>query len=290
MPFPPAPQGGFPEDRVVWVFGHPRSGTTWLGHLLADGLNLKMWNEPYLGQVLGFANLLRDNEPARFQDPTFWMSEQQEAHWPASLNAFFMDVIARQGGPAEGHAGLAIKEPNGTVVAPLLLKALPQAKAIFVLRDPRDVIASLIDARKPGSWMGERVAEEFNRTRVVNQSIKRFQRIAAGLQELEQTAAGRLYEMVYERLRTDTFGEMRHLAHVLGLPCDEAVLRAAVEKNAYERIPAERKGPGKFVRTARVGGWQEELEPGEITAIHRQLGDFLRSRGYEIPGEAGGRP
>ena len=290
MPFPPAPQGGFPEDRVVWVFGHPRSGTTWLGHLLADGLNLKMWNEPYLGQVLGFANLLRDNEPARFQDPTFWMSEQQEAHWPASLNAFFMDVIARQAGPAEGHAGLAIKEPNGTVVAPLLLKALPQAKAIFVLRDPRDVIASLIDARKPGSWMGERVAEEFNRTRVVNQSIKRFQRIAAGLQELEQTAAGRLYEMVYERLRTDTFGEMRHLAHVLGLPCDEAVLRAAVDKNAYERIPAERKGPGKFVRTARVGGWQEELEPGEITAIHRQLGDFLRSRGYEIPGEAGGRP
>jgi hypothetical protein len=40
VPFPPAPQGGFPEDRVVWVFGHPRSGTTWLGQLLTDGLAL----------------------------------------------------------------------------------------------------------------------------------------------------------------------------------------------------------------------------------------------------------
>ena len=98
MPFPPAPQGGFPEDRVVWVFGHPRSGTTWLGQLLTDGLTLKMWNEPYLGQFLNFTNLLRENEPRRFEDPTFWMSDPQEENWKASLNIFFMDVIARQGG------------------------------------------------------------------------------------------------------------------------------------------------------------------------------------------------
>jgi hypothetical protein len=290
VPFPPAPQGGFPEDRIVWVFGHPRSGTTWLGHLLADGLNLKMWNEPYLGQILGFANLLRDNEPGRFGDPTFWMSDPQEEHWPASLNLFFNDVIARQGGSAAGFTGLAIKEPNGTVVAPLLMKAMPEAKAIFVIRDPRDVIASLIDARKPGSWMGERVVEGFDRTRVVNQSIKRFQRVAAGLQELEQIAPGRLYEMFYERLRVNTFAEMRHLAHVLGLPCDEAALRSAVERHDYERIPAERKGPGRFVRTARVGGWAEELQPEEIATINHQLGDFLQARGYPLTGTGAGSP
>jgi hypothetical protein len=212
------------------------------------------------------------------------MSDPQEEHWPASLNLFFNDVIARQGGPAAGFAGLAVKEPNGTVVAPLLMKAMPRAKAIFMIRDPRDVIASLIDARKPGSWMGERVVEGFDRTRVVSQSIKRFHRIAAGLHELEQIAAGRLYEMVYERLRVNTFAEMRHLAHVLGLPCDEAALASAVERHDYERIPAERKGPGKFVRTARVGGWAEELHPEEIAKINRELGDFLQERGYPLDG------
>jgi len=289
VPFPPPPPGGFPEERVVWVFGHPRSGTTWLVQLLTDGLNLRLWNEPYLGQILGFANLLKDNEPGRFDDPTFWMSHPQEENWRASLNALFMDVIARQAGSAAGFAGLAIKEPNGTVVAPLIVKAMPQAKFVFMLRDPRDVIASLIDARKPGSWMGERVHEEFNRTKVVNQSIKRFLRIAEGLKEVEALAPGRLYEMRYERLRRDPLAEMNHLAHVLGLPCDTAALRKAIERHDYERIPAERKGPGRFVRTARVGGWQEELEASEIAAIHRQLGTFLNELGYPVPtgGEGG---
>jgi len=285
-----APRGGFSEDRIVWVFGHPRSGTTWLGQLLTDGLNLKMWNEPYLGQILGFANLLRDNEPGRFEDPTFWMSNPQEQNWSASLNTFFMDVIARQGGPAAGFEGLAIKEPNGTVVAPLILKAMPQAKAILVLRDPRDVIASLIDARKPGSWMHERLTQEFDRAKVVKQSIRRFERIAGLLGELEARAGARFYEMRYERLRADTFAEMRHLAHVLALPCDERALERAVERHAYERIPAERKGPGRFVRTARVGGWAEELEEGEIAAIHRRLGAFLAGRGYPQPQEPAGKP
>ncbi len=273
----------------MWVFGHPRSGTTWLGQLLADGLNLRLWNEPYLGQFLAFTNLLRDNEPARFEDPTFWMSHPQEEHWRASLNAFFMDVIARQGGPEAGFAGLAIKEPNGTVVAPLIVKAMPRAKFIFMLRDPRDVIASLIDARKPGSWMSERVQEEFNRTKVVNQSIKRFLRIAEGLRQIEALAPGRLYEMRYERLRRDPFAEMNHLAHILGLPCDEAALRKAIDRHDYERIPDERKGPGRFVRTARVGGWQAELEAGEIAAIHHQLGAFLTELGYPIPAGGEGR-
>lgn len=270
------------------MFGHPRSGTTWLVQLLTDGLNLKLWNEPYLGQILGFANLLKDNEPGRFDDPTFWMSHPQEENWRASLNTLFMDVIARQAGPAAGFAGLAIKEPNGTVVAPLIVKAMPQARFIFMLRDPRDVIASLIDARKPGSWMGERVQEEFNRTKVVNQSVKRFLRIAEGLKEVEALAPGRLYEMRYERLRRDPLAEMSHLAHVLDLPGDTAVLRKAIERHDYERIPAERKGPGRFVRTARVGGWQEELEAGEVATIHRQLGTFLNEFGYPMPTEGGG--
>lgn len=289
MPFPTPPAGGFPEDRVVWVFGHPRSGTTWLGQLLTDGLSLKMWNEPYLGQFLAFSNTLRENEPTRYEDPTFWMSDPQEENWRASLNAFFLDVIARQGGPAAGFAGLVIKEPNGTVVAPLIMKAMPEAKAIFMLRDPRDVIASLIDARKPGSWMDERLTQEFDRDKIVKQSVRRFERIAEVLGDLEATTAGRFYEMRYERLRRDPFAEMRHLAHILGLPCDEEVLRRSIERHDYERIPAERKGPGRFVRTARVGGWPEELEPAEQGLIHRRLGAFLVARGYPVPEEPAGR-
>ena len=280
MSFPPPPEDGFTEDRVIWLFGHPRSGTTWLARLLTDGFGLKMWNEPYLVQVLGFANRLQRNEPGRFDDETFWMSHPQEGNWTASLNLFLADVIARQGGPAACHAGLVIKEPNGSPFAPTLMKAMPEAKVIFMLRDPRDVIASLIDARKPGSWMDQRVTGDFDRGSIVNGSVRRFLRIGDVLDELAEIAPGRICEVRYEDLRADTTAEMQRIASVLGLPVDAAVISAAVERHAYEAIPEDKKGPGMFVRTARVGGWRDELKPGEIERITRTLEGFLAAKGY----------
>lgn len=287
MPFPPPPEGGFSESQVTWVFGHPRSGTTWLGRLLDDGLNLKLWNEPYMGQLLGFLNILRRNDPLRFEDPTFWMSDPQRDNWRASLNALFTDVIARQAGPLGDRVGLAIKEPNGSVAAPVILEAMPQATAIFMLRDPRDVIASLLDARKPGSWMDARLTLEFDRTKIVKQSIARFEKISEALTELESKATGRVYLMRYAEMRDATLVEMRKMAETLGIPVDEARLSAAVDKHSYENIPDENKGPGKFVRTAKVGGWQEELEKQEVRLIHRKLRPFLMERGFEVPPRSG---
>jgi hypothetical protein len=282
--FPSPPRGGFREHSVIWLFGHPRSGTTWLGRLFTDGFGLQMWNEPYLGQVFGFVTQLRRNEPARFEDPTFWMSDLQRPHWRASLNVFLNDVIARQAGPAKGRAGLVIKEPNGTLHASLFAEVMPEARIVFMMRDPRDVIASLLDARKPGSWMAERVTAEFDRDAIVNGSIRRFLRIGEVLDELDEIAGGRCVVVGYEALRADTIGELRRTAACIGLEWVDASVRAAVERHAYERIPDDKKGPGKFVRTARVGGWQEELTGDEQRRIQRKLGPFLAAHGYP-PGE-----
>lgn len=279
-PFPSPPRGAFRERAVVWLFGHPRSGTTWLGRLLADGFGMQLWNEPYLGQVFGFVTQLRRNEPARFEDPTFWMSDPQRANWRASLNVFLNDVIARQVSPEKGRTGLVIKEPNGTMTASLFAEAMPESRVVFMLRDPRDVIASLVDARKPGSWMAERVTSEFDRDAIVNGSIRRFLRIGEVLEELALTAPGRHAVVTYEALRADTVAELRRAATAVELEWDDRAVRAAVDRHAYERIPDDRKGPGKFVRTARVGGWREELTDGEQRRIERKLGEFLAVHGY----------
>ncbi|NQV07042.1 sulfotransferase domain-containing protein [bacterium] len=94
--------------------------------------------------------------------------------------------------------------------------------------------------------------------------------------------------MRYERMREETLGEMRHLAHVLDLPYDIDQLAVAVERRAYENIPADRKGPGKFVRNTQVGGWRNDLEQQEIKRIENGLGDFLTEHGYAfVDGEGG---
>jgi hypothetical protein len=43
-----------------------------------------------------------------------------------------------------------IKEPNGSVGAPLLTEALPESRMILLVRDPSDVISSLLDAAREG--------------------------------------------------------------------------------------------------------------------------------------------
>ena len=49
-----------------------------------------------------------------------------------------------------------MKEPNGSIGAPLLMDALPESRMIFLVRDPRDVVASSMDAHRKGSWHYER--------------------------------------------------------------------------------------------------------------------------------------
>ena len=56
---------------------------------------------------------------------------------------------------------LVIKEPHGTLGAPLLAEALPESRMIVLVRDPRDVISSKMDAAREGSW-----AEEAQKRRV----------------------------------------------------------------------------------------------------------------------------
>lgn len=283
MSFPAPPADGFAESDAVWIFGHPRSGTTWLANLLRAGLRMKLWNEPYLGQFLAFRNTLAANDPMRIEDETFWFSDPQEDNWRASLNLLFNDVIARQAGPRGDYRGLVLKEPNGSVVAPWIVKAMPDAKVVFVVRDIRDVVASLIDARKPGSWMDTRLTEDFDRMKIVKQSVNRMDRIAERIAEVREVAGdGRYYEMRYERLRTATFDEVNHLAHHFGFPVEADVLESAVHDLAYENIPAEDKGPGKFIRKGEVGSWKEELEWKEVDFIQRKLAPIFDQFGYEV--------
>ena len=47
---------------------------------------------------------------------------------------------------------LAIKEPNGSIGAPLLAEAFPESLMILLVRDPRDVVSSAMAAQRKGSW------------------------------------------------------------------------------------------------------------------------------------------
>jgi hypothetical protein len=60
---------------------------------------------------------------------------------------------------------------------------------------------------------------------------------------------------------------MRRLYSSLGIEVGEKELERAVERHAWEAIPEDMKGQGKFYRKASPGGWREDLTPRQAKIV-----------------------
>jgi hypothetical protein len=80
----------------------------------------------------------------------------------------------------------------------------------------------------------------------------------------------------YEDLRADTLQTMKRIYSALEMPVEEAELARSVEKNSWEKIPAEQKGEGKFHRKAKPGDWSEDLTARQARIVEGVAGSLLR--------------
>ncbi len=87
--------------------------------------------------------------------------------------------------------------------------------------------------------------------------------------------------MRYEDLLADTPRQLERIAAWLGLDAPQGWAAEVADRHAFERVPAERRGGGRFHRAATPGLWRENMSPGEQEAVERVLGDKLRELGYE---------
>src|SRR5215204_1159468 len=142
---------GIPPGHFIWVFGVARTGSSWLGAMMGDLDGHATWYEPYVGDVFGYAYYMRAGEQQRRREDYILGDPYREA-WIRSLRTFVLEgANARFPGLGES-CYLIVKEPNGSVGAPLLVEALPESRVILLVRDPRDVVASLLAAQRGGSW------------------------------------------------------------------------------------------------------------------------------------------
>jgi hypothetical protein len=196
--------------------------------------------------------------------------------------------------PGVGNEGyLVIREPNGSIGAPLLMEALPESRMIFLVRDPRDVIASALDSARKGSWLYKRRIEEgAGRAKTFDMATETLLQSTATMylqnvgnsKEAYEAHGGPKVLVKYEDLRADTLGTMKSLYSELGIEVDERKLARAVKKHAWENVPEEEKGEGKFHRKATPGGWREDLTEKQVEMVERitapLLEDFYATEGH----------
>ena len=273
---------GLRPENILWIFGSGRSGSTWLSSMMGEMSGQTLWGEPWVGTLFG--NFYYGQDKGRRQNPQFIMGSHRES-WLGSIRNFVLDASAVTFPKLKATDYLVIKEPNGSIGAPLLMEALPESRMVLLVRDPRDVIASSLDARREGGWHFEK-----NKGRLYKErkeppkkgSLKfaegRAQNYLQGMGNAKQAYdahEGRKVLVKYEELRADTLGTMKRLYSTLGVPVDESELARVVEEHSWENIPEEQKGEGKFYRKGKPGGWREDLTPEQAETVERITAPLL---------------
>src|SRR5919205_1413432 len=150
---------------------------------------------------------------------------------------------------------------------------------ILLIRDPRDVAASTMDARRTGGWSyernkrlyleGQRVPADKDPDAFVANPANQYLRNVGNSKLAYDAHQGRKVLVKYEDLRADTLSTMKRIYYALGIPADKEELARVVEKHSWENIPEEEKGEGKFYRKATPQAWREDLTRHQVRTVER---------------------
>jgi hypothetical protein len=265
-------------EQLIWMFGHSRTGSTWLSWMMAELENQERWHEPYVGMLFGtfIYQKLKDN-PVVLNSPTFIMAEPYREVWLRSIGNFILEGAAARFPELKEDQYLVVKEPNGSIGAPLLTEATRGSRMIFLIRDPRDVIASRLEAFGKAGWAHQK--RDYSTAEKLNDHTERlandYLRVVSKVQEAYEAHPGKKVLVRYEDLRHDTPNVLKAMYDALEVEADEAQIEAAVMKHSWDQIPESEKGKDKFFRKAQPGGWREDLTPDQIKLVEDITGPLL---------------
>lgn len=286
------------EDRLAWIFGSSRSGSTWLLRMLSDLRGVVSIDDPHLGHHLGvwrpipLAWAACESPPelstlldVKAEEPGYFFADRYRDAWWEPLREL---VRARFEAQARERAGdpsatelILVKEP-GSHVAPLLAELFPLSKVIFLLRDGRDVVDSWLDAYQAGSWAipggAFPVAPEGRPALIRWLSAVWAYRSRAVRRAFESRAPEDRILIRYEDLREEPAIYLEQLCAMFGL--DRRQVPGVVDRHRFEEVPVADRGPRRAVRSATPGGWRRNLTAAEQAEMDSVLGDALREFGY----------
>ncbi len=265
--------GHLTGKNLVFLVGCPRSGTTWLQRLLAAHPQIKTGQESHLFEYIGPQLRLWKshlNRPAGERSglglPCYFSEEEFYAAIKEYLSRLMRPML---NGLEPGEIFLE-KTPGHAIFIREIAELLPCARIIHLVRDPRDVVASLLAVSR--SW-GQNWAPRQARqaAHLWARHVKAAQGGAAIL------PLGQFLEVRYESLYCDPLSTLRNIAYFLNLSWADEEIQVAVKANSTNELQQGRGTPipvagehGKqnapvlqepkgFVRKARPGSWKEDL-------------------------------
>lgn len=246
------------EERLVFVVGSPRSGTTFTGSAL--------------GSLPGFVDL-DEVQPWKAAIPGLVGLPEDEA---ARRLRTILERVRRLG-LARGLRGVE-QTPETSFVLAAALRAYPQAVAVHVVRDGRDVVTSLLErgwlsAAREGAddarlafgpharfWVEPGREEEFRSVSDATRCAWAWRRYVTAARSVPE----RTVELRYEDLVADPARAAEPVAAGLGVPVGPVA-------EAFSRV-----------HDRSAGRWRRDLTAEQVADVEREAGEQLTALGYAL--------
>jgi len=286
--------------NLVFIVGCSRSGTTWLQRLLASHPQVSTGQESFLfykyvgPQLRAWREELRrasSGDPSAGRGGVGLSCYFREEEFAAVLRSYMLRLLEPMIGNLQPSELFVEKSPQHALFIPEIKQLLPDSRVIHIMRDPRDVAASLMAASR--SWGSEWAPRRPHRAaRMWTQHVR------AVREDAKDLPASEYCELKYEELWAAPEATLKKVSDFLGLEWTGNTLQDAVTANRAEavrsgggtplrvygevakRIGSVVREPADFVRSGRPGGWKHDLSPWERLVVWFIARKTMREVGY----------
>jgi hypothetical protein len=237
---------GNPDPSPIFVLGQPRTGTTLVERIISSHSQVHSSGEL---QQFGLAvrRLGNYRNPKRFSEELFVLAQQLD---PQKLGNLYMQTTRKMRGDTPRFVD---KLPQNYFFIPLIIKALPNAKIVHLVRDPMDACFSsfkqlFADAYLHSYEQGEMARHHARYRRLMKIWRERFPE--------------RIYDVSYEDTAGDLEPNARGLIDYLGLPWEDACLDFHRQDGAVSTASAVQVREPAHTRS--IGRWrryEQQLQP-----------------------------
>ena len=269
---------------TIFVGGAMRTGTTVLQSVLCCGPE----TNPVINEAHFFSHLM---DVYRYGLVNF---DSQLDHYFDDLSDYasfvakfahdFVERTRKRYAPARS---VVLKSPEMTLMFPLVAGLFPEAKFIVSVRDPRDTIASVLEAADRQRERGTKSAiTEFGRDMAaLCNHYKGF--YGPVFNNTDESFMKRVHAVRYEDLLTDPETVAVELRRFTALPLREfnpgnEWSRNLVDFQGQEnqKDPFASKLRGKPLSSASVGRYKTDLSPEECAIIEQECRPIMAHFGY----------